>query len=263
MVNKKQKAKPSKNDDFEITPRIGKAIENKLKGNDKSTKQLAIEIIGESISKLKFRSKKQKEYLQLIASKEISICTGPAGTGKSFLSVYKAIELLLDTSNNFEQIIITTPAVEADEKLGFLPGSIEDKLDPYVFSTFYLIEKLIGKPALDALVEKRVVVVLGFGYMRGINIDKSIVLIEEFQNATVKQAKTLLSRIGEDSKFIISGDLKQSDRFKKVNDTGLYFISEHLKDIEELGFFEFNEEDIVRNPLIGKILKRFEDNEKK
>ena len=262
MVNKRSKPKASKNEDFEITKRTGKEIEKRLNGIEKSPKLIAKEVIGESITKLKHRNAKQKEYLQLIGDKEISVCTGPAGCGKSFLSVYKALQLLLDMSNNFETIVITTPAVEADEKLGFLPGSIEEKLDPYVYSTYYLIQKLIGKQALDALIEKRVIQVLGFGYMRGINIDKSIVLIEEFQNATIKQAKTLLSRIGEDSKFIVSGDLKQSDRFKKFSDSGLFFVCEHLTDIEEIGFYEFGEEDIVRNPVIGKILKKFEDNGK-
>jgi len=265
MVNKKIKSKSGRTtDDFEITDKVTKKLEDRLNGIEKSNKILTREIIGGSIAKLKLRNKKQKAYLDLIEEKEITLCIGPAGTGKSFLAVYKVLQLLIDDTNSFEQIIISTPAVEADEKLGFLPGSIEDKLDPYIYSTYYLIEKLIGKPALNSLIEKSIIKILGFGYMRGINIDASLVLIEEAQNATIRQMKTLLTRIGENSKFIISGDMKQSDRFiaKKIQDCGLFFAVENLKSIEEIGFFEFDEEDIVRNPVISKIIRVFEEHGK-
>ena len=262
MVNKRTKPKSGRtNDDFEITPKVSKKLEDRLNGVEKSNKTLAREMMGGSLAKLKLRNQKQKGYLELIEDKEITLCIGPAGTGKSFLAVYKALQLLIDDTNNFEQILISTPAVEADEKLGFLPGSIEDKLDPYIYSTYYLIEKLIGKAALNSMIDKSVIKILGFGYMRGINIDSSIVLIEEAQNATIRQMKTLLTRIGENSKFIISGDMKQSDRFKadKIKDCGLHFAVENLKSIEEIGFFEFDEDDIVRNPVISKIIKVFEE----
>lgn len=246
-----------------VSKRTGKKLEASLNGWVESNTNFFNKVVGE-LPKLKSRNERQGQFLKLIEDNEIIICTGPAGCGKSYLSVYKAFELLSNKDNNFEQIVISTPAVEAEEKLGFLPGSIEEKLDPYVYSTYYLMEKLIGKKALKDLIEKKVIVIVPFAFMRGINIDNSIVLAEEIQNTSIKQIKTLLSRIGTDSKFIISGDMEQSDKYgiKKLHESGLAFAVENLQDISEIGIFEFFDEDIVRNKVISKILKRFKDKDK-
>ncbi len=201
----------------------------------------------------------QQAFCNLIDNKEIIICSGPAGVGKSMLSIAKALELLRSPKNEFYKIILCTPAVEADEKLGSLPGSQEEKLAPYTYSSFYLIEKLLGKETLKILINQGIVNVLGLGYMRGINIDNAIVIAEEFQNATPRQVKTLLTRIGHNSKFIISGDLEQSDRYKKETDSGLYDALKRLEGIDEIGLFKFDESDIVRNKVISKILNKYKD----
>lgn len=205
------------------------------------------------------KNEHQKLFCDLIEQKEIVICSGPAGVGKSMLSIAKALELLKNPNNEFEKIILCTPAVEAGENIGFIPGTISEKLAPFIFSSMYLVEKLIGKNNLKELMECHYIEVLGLGFMRGINIDNSIVIAEEFQNATPTQVKTLLTRIGYNSKFIISGDLEQSDKYKNLKESGLYDALTRLSDIDEIGIFKFDESDIVRNKLIGKILSKYKD----
>jgi len=203
------------------------------------------------------KNQHQKDFCKLIEDKEIIICSGPAGVGKSMLSIAKALDLLRKKENNFEKIIICTPAVEADEALGHLPGNLLEKIEPYIFSSLYLIKKLIGDDALREMMTKGYIEIIAFAYMRGINIDNAIVIAEEMQNATPRQVKTLLTRIGYNSKFIISGDLEQSDKFKKSEQSGLFDAVQKFSDIPEIGVFKFDEGDIVRNKLINKILEKY------
>jgi phosphate starvation-inducible PhoH-like protein len=203
------------------------------------------------------KNNSQKEFLELIDNKEIIICSGPAGVGKSMISILKALELLKNPNTDFYQIILCTPAVEADEKLGYLKGSLEEKMEPYIYSSVYLFEKAIGKSRVQSLIEREYIKVIPLAFMRGINIDNAIVIAEEFQNATPRQVKTLLTRIGYNSKFIISGDLEQSDRYKDIKETGLYDALTRLSDIDEIGVYKFSENDIVRNKVISKILDKY------
>lgn len=211
------------------------------------------------IGELRYQPKNnsQKDFLDIIDEKEIIICSGPAGVGKSMISILKALDLLKNPNNEFYQIILCTPAVEADEKLGYLKGSLEEKMEPYIYSSIYLFEKAIGKNRVKSLLERDYLKVIPLAFMRGINIDNAIVIAEEFQNATPRQVKTLLTRIGTDSKFIISGDLEQSDRYKDVKETGLYDALHRLTGVEEIGVFKFSENDIVRNKVITKILDKY------
>lgn len=209
---------------------------------------------------LKYKNDKQKDYTKLICDSEISICTGPAGTGKSTLAIMKALELLFNSENSFNTLVLVKPVVEAGESLGFLPGEKEDKLYPYLYSSLYVIEKFLGHKVCDALIEEGFIKFQALAYMRGINYDNTIVFLEEAQNTTVLQMKTILTRIGSNSKLIISGDLEQSDRYEKDEDrekSGLFEATSILQDIDGIGIFEFTNEDVVRNPLISKILKRF------
>lgn len=227
------------------------------KGSGNDAKQFLKTIIGDI--NFKPKNTRQKEFYDLMEDKEIVICTGPAGVGKSYLTALKALELLANPKNEYYKIVITTPAVEADEKLGYLPGDILEKMAPYTYSTLYLFEKIIGKKNVQTLMDSEVITIMPLGYMRGINVDYSILIAEEFQNSTKRQTKTLLTRIGFKSKFIISGDLEQSDRYKDTTETGLYDAMNRLKNIDKIGMFNFNEEDVVRNPLIGKILETYKN----
>ncbi len=206
----------------------------------------------------KFLTDSQKDYYDILCNNQITICSGPAGVGKSFVAMRAAIDLLCDPENGYEKIIIVRPAVEAEEKLGSLPGNVEEKLDPYIFPSYYLMNKIIGKEAREKLKEVEVIEVFALAYMRGMNIDNSILIFEEGQNATPKQMKLLLTRIGFNSKFFISGDLEQTDRYKDKTHSGLYDALVKFKDVEDIGVFSFDNKDIIRNPLINKILYKYE-----
>ena len=209
-------------------------------------------------TKEKFLSENQKIYYDLLVGNQITICSGPAGVGKSYIAMKAALDLLSDPATPYEKIIIVRPAVEAEEKLGSLPGNVEEKLDPYIFPSYYLMNKIIGKEAREKLKHIDVIEVFALAYMRGMNIDNSILIFEEAQNSTPNQMKLLLTRIGFNSKFFISGDLEQTDRYKDKKHSGLWDAIEKFKDINDVGVFEFDNKDVVRNPLISKILKKYE-----
>jgi phosphate starvation-inducible PhoH-like protein len=210
-------------------------------------------------SKDKFLTQSQREYYDKLRKNQITVCSGPAGVGKSFIAMKAAVDLLAEHDSPYEKIIIVRPAVEAEEKLGSLPGNVEEKLDPYIFPSYYLLNKIIGKEAREKLKAMEVIEVFALAYMRGMNIDNSILIFEEAQNATPKQMKLLLTRIGTDSKFFISGDLEQTDRYKDKKHSGLWDALERLKNMSEVGVHQFGDEDVVRNPIITELLKRYED----
>ena len=205
----------------------------------------------------KCKNKSQKDLINLINEKEIVIAAGPAGVGKSYITIARAIELLRSNKNTFSKIIISTPAVEAEEKQGFLPGDIREKMDPYLASSLDIFDKLIGKSNRLKLEELGILELQALAYIRGKSIDNSILIMEEAQNMSPNQMKTLLTRIGDNSKFIISGDLDQSDRYRNATQSGLYDALQKHKNISEIGFIEFNNEDIVRNKVISKILSNY------
>jgi phosphate starvation-inducible protein PhoH and related proteins len=208
----------------------------------------------------KFLTENQREYYNKLISNQITICSGPAGVGKSYIAMKAAVDLLMEPDNGYEKIIIVRPAVEAEEKLGSLPGNLEEKLDPYIFPSYYLLNKIIGKDAREKLKEAEIIEVFALAYMRGMNIDNSILIFEEAQNSTPNQMKLLLTRIGFSSKFFISGDLGQTDRYKDKKQSGLYDAITRFNFISGIGTFEFNDKDVVRNPLISKILQKYDEN---
>ena len=221
-------------------------------------KELITEIVKRK-TKEKFLSESQKIYYSLLKENQITICSGPAGVGKSYVAMKAAIDLLADPQTPYEKIIIVRPAVEAEEKLGSLPGNVEEKLDPYIFPSYYLMNKLIGKETRETLKNYDIIEVFALAYMRGMNIDNSILIFEEAQNSTPNQMKLLLTRIGFNSKFFISGDLEQTDRYKDKTQSGLYDAIQKFKQMDDVGVFEFKDEDIVRNPLITRILRKYEN----
>jgi phosphate starvation-inducible PhoH-like protein len=222
------------------------------------------DLIGQIIkrkTKEKFLTVNQKKYYDTLIESEITVCSGPAGVGKSYITMKAAIDLLSDPKTPYEKIIIVRPAVEAEEKLGSLPGNVEEKLDPYIFPSYYLLNKIIGKESREKLKEIEVIEVFALAFMRGMNIDNSILIFEEGQNASPSQMKLLLTRIGFNSKFFISGDVEQSDKYKNKTLSGLWDAIEKFRDDDYVSTFEFKDKnDIVRNPLISKILRKY-DNE--
>ena len=224
------------------------------------TKKDLISQIIKKKTKEKFLTLNQKKYYDTLVSSEITICSGPAGVGKSYITMKAAIDLIADPTTPYEKIIIVRPAVEAEEKLGSLPGNVEEKLDPYIFPSYYLLNKIIGKEAREKLKEVEVIEVFALAYMRGMNIDNSILIFEEGQNASPSQMKLLLTRIGFNSKFFISGDVEQSDKYKNKTQSGLWDTIEKFRDSGDISIFEFKDKnDIVRNPLISKILQKYEE----
>jgi phosphate starvation-inducible PhoH-like protein len=240
---------------------VGRVKTQKSVGDETSpkTKKELINSIIKKKTKQKFLSESQKEYYKILVDNQITICTGPAGVGKSYIAMKSAIDLLSDPETPYEKIIIVRPAVEAEEKLGSLPGGVEEKLDPYIFPSYYLLNKIIGKDAREQLKQIESIEVFALAYMRGMNIDNSILIFEEAQNSTPSQMKLLLTRIGFNSKFFISGDLEQFDRHKDKTQTGLWDAMKRFNNVTDIGTFEFKPEDIVRNPLISKILKKYEE----
>ena len=232
--------------------------EKPLEERSKLTRKELITQIIKKPTKQKFLSESQRKYYEILRDNQITICVGPAGVGKSYIAMKAALDLLSDPETPYEKIIIVRPAVEAEEKLGSLPGNVEEKLDPYIFPSYYLMNKIIGKEAREKLKQIDVIEVFALAYMRGMNIDNSILIFEEAQNSTPNQMKLLLTRIGFNSKFFISGDLEQTDRYKDKRQSGLWDAIEKFKDLSDVGVFEFDNKDVVRNPLISKILKRYE-----
>lgn len=240
-----------------LKPKIGKnypvvSVEDKKT----SHKQRIREIIKKP--KEKFLTKSQEEYWRILGDNQITLCFGPAGVGKSYIAMKRAVDLLYDDNNKYEKIIIVRPAVEAEEKLGSLPGGLEEKLDPYIYPSYYLLNKIIGKESREELKDEGYIEVAALAYMRGWNVDNTILVFEEAQNATPAQIKLLLTRIGFNSKFFLSGDLEQSDKFKDKTKSGLYDAKKRLHDVKGVGIFEFGIQDIVRNPIISQILERYD-----
>jgi phosphate starvation-inducible PhoH-like protein len=223
----------------------------------KSPKEKARAIIKKK-PKEKFLNDNQRKYWELIDKNQINFCVGVAGTGKSHVTMQKALSLLFDENNNYEKIIIIRPAVEAEENLGFLPGNLEEKLDPYIYPSYYLMDKIIGKEAREKLKNENIIEVAALAYLRGWNVDNSILLFEEAQNSTPDQMKLLLTRIGFNSKFLISGDFEQTDKYKNdKTKSGLYDAIKRFDDMDDIGIFKFDINDVVRNPLISKILNKY------
>ena len=222
-------------------------------------KENIINIIGRPAKK-KFLSENQKLYYESLISNQISICSGPAGTGKSHVSLRAAIDLILDPNTPYEKIMIVRPSVESSSSpLGSLPGDLREKMGPFVYSSISLLHKMIGKEVTEELERKGYLEIMALSYLRGFNADNMIVLFEESQNSTTSEMKMLLSRIGFNAKFFISGDVEQSDKFKKKELSGLYDAIQRLQEIPDISIFLFDDEDIIRNPLIKTILRRYED----
>jgi len=205
-----------------------------------------------------FKNNNQKKFWDNIVSNTINFCIGPAGCGKTYIATYWALQHLVDKHSKYDGIIITKPLVEVDgERMGYLPGSIDEKTEPFMQSVYYNMEQIIGKQRLDVLRAAGIVKVVPLAYMRGLTLQNKIVLMDEAQNSTLPQIKTFLTRIGQGSKYIVSGDLGQSDLKTKFN--GLEDSIKRFVGVFGVGFSKFEMGDIVRHPIVSELLNRYQD----
>ena len=205
------------------------------------------------------RTEIQNKYLQLLNSKNITFAIGPAGTGKTYLAVAKAVSALQDGKVN--KIILSRPAVEAGEKLGFLPGDLKEKIDPYLTPIYDALNDMLEKDKLKFFIENRIIEIAPLAYMRGRTLHNAFIILDEAQNATTIQMKMFLTRLGVTSKAIITGDLTQIDLPKK-NMSGLIESINILKNIDGIGYMDFKSTDVVRHSLVKDIINAYEKNEK-
>ena len=201
------------------------------------------------------RTKTQAEYIATMNNKEMVFGLGPAGTGKTYLAVAKAVNLMLE--GKIDKIILTRPAVEAGENLGFLPGDLKEKVDPYLRPLYDALYDMLGIEQVSQLIEKQIIEIAPLAYMRGRTLEKSFIILDEAQNATVDQLKMFLTRLGFNSKMIITGDISQID-LPNSKKSGLKISADLLKDLNEVGVIAFEKHDVVRHPLVAKIIEKFE-----
>ena len=203
------------------------------------------------------RSKKQKEYVRSLKTNQITISLGPAGTGKTYLAVAVALTMLLE--KKVERIILSRPAVEAGEKLGFLPGDMKDKIDPYLRPLYDSLYDLLDYDRIQRKIESGAIEIAPLAFMRGRTLKNSFAILDEAQNATETQIKMFLTRIGENSKLVVNGDPSQIDLPNK-NQSGLIESQNILKGIKEIAVINFDHRDVVRHPLVTKIVEAYHKN---
>ena len=207
---------------------------------------------------IQFKTPAQRRFYKTISSKDITFGIGPAGCGKTYLSVHRALRELGDKNNSIDGIVIVKPLVEAaGEKIGYLPGDVEEKTAPFMMSFYYNMEQIIGKQRLQVLKESNTIQVIPLAFMRGITLSNKFVILDEAQNATPDQIKMFVTRLGENSKYIITGDLAQSDIKKGMS--GLEDAIKRFAGIHGVGLASFKEKDVVRHSLVRRLLKRYKD----
>ena len=221
------------------------------KSNVKSFKQL-IKTPKKSVIA---RSEKQSDYIKALKENDIVMSLGPAGTGKSFLAVSVAITMLME--KKIERVILSRPAVEAGEKLGFLPGDMKEKVDPYLRPLYDALYELFGPDKIDKKIESGEIEIAPLAFMRGRTLKNCFAILDEAQNATETQIKMFLTRIGENSKLVVNGDPSQIDLINR-SQSGLIKSRQILKDLKEIKFIEFDHNDVVRHPLVSKIIRAYQ-----
>jgi phosphate starvation-inducible PhoH-like protein len=239
VTQKKERKKKTEEIELELTPQ--QTLLTKLNYN------------------LKCKNDRQKQFIKLIEEKDIVICAGPAGTGKTYVACSEALHLLAKESHKYKKIIIVkSVTVLEGEEIGFLKGTLKEKMEPIINSFMDNFHKIIGKFLTEQLVEHGIIEVLPLAYIQGRSIDNAIIIVDESQNISVLNMKMTMTRLGENSKMIIIGDTKQVAKLKNGN-SALAKIVKYFENVNEIGIMEFYREDIVRNPLIIKIEEIFEN----
>ena len=223
--------------------------------------QTAVQSLGEVIKTPKRsvipRSKRHKEYVKALKTNQIVMSLGPAGTGKTYLAVAVALTMLLE--KKVERIILSRPAVEAGERLGFLPGDMKEKIDPYLRPLYDSLQDLLDYNKIQKKIETGEIEIAPLAFMRGRTLKNSFAILDEAQNATQTQIKMFLTRIGENSKLVVNGDPSQIDLPNKRH-SGLIESQNILKGIQEISIINFNHEDVIRHPLVTKIVEAYQKN---
>jgi len=205
------------------------------------------------------RTKNQAAYIQGMRENEICFCVGPAGTGKTYLAIAYALQMLL--SKKIRKLVLTRPVVEAGENLGFLPGDLAQKIDPYLKPLYDAMESLVPYDVINRMEETRSIEIAPLAYMRGRSLNDCMIILDEAQNTTKEQMKMFLTRIGNGARAVITGDTTQIDLHRK-SDSGLLNALDILREIEGLSFSFLHTSDVARNPLVKKIIQAYNENEK-
>jgi phosphate starvation-inducible PhoH-like protein len=242
-------------DGNDITASLNKYMVEDIK--NQSTVRTLEEVIKTPKRSVIPRSLKQKEYVKSLRTKQIVMSLGPAGTGKTYLAVAVALSMLLE--KKVERIILSRPAVEAGEKLGFLPGDMKEKIDPYLRPLYDSLYDLLDYDKIQRKIESGAIEIAPLAFMRGRTLKNSFAILDEAQNATETQIKMFLTRIGENSKLVVNGDPSQVDLPNK-NQSGLIKSRNILKGIKEISVINFDHQDVMRHPLVTKIVEAYQKN---
>ena len=239
------------------TPDVVTAIS--MVKNDEIDKFVALyeeEIIKDNTGKpIRVKTLGQKLYVDSVKQHDVTFGIGPAGTGKTFLAVTLAVTAL--KRGQVKRIILTRPAVEAGESLGFLPGDLKEKVDPYLRPVYDALYQILGKDQTTRLMEREIIEIAPLAYMRGRTLDDAFVILDEAQNTTIMQMKMFLTRLGFNSKMIVNGDISQIDLPLNVK-SGLIDAQEKLKNIHQIDFVHFSAKDVVRHPVVAQIIRAYE-----
>lgn len=207
---------------------------------------------------IRVKNYSQRQYVQMIKNNDLTFGIGPAGTGKTYLAVVMAVAAL--KRREVDRLILTRPAVEAGESLGFLPGDLKEKVDPYLRPIYDALNSILGAEHVERLIERGVIEIAPLAYMRGRTLDKAFVILDEAQNTTRAQMKMFLTRLGFGSKMIVNGDASQIDLPKGHSQSGLVDAENRLKGLPHIAFVNFDANDVVRHPVVSEIISAYENN---
>jgi phosphate starvation-inducible protein PhoH and related proteins len=237
-----------------ITPEDVRTVIEVIKAGENRTGSLALHTDGGKY--MRPRTDGQGRYVQAMKSNDVVVCVGPAGTGKTYLAVGWAVSLL--KSGAVKKIILVRPAVEAGERLGFLPGDLKEKINPYLRPLFDSLADMLDQATVEKYMASEIIEIVPLAYMRGRTLSNACMILDEGQNATVAQMKMFLTRMGFNSKVVVTGDMTQVDLPRTIR-SGLYDAVQRLKDIDGIATIHLADSDIVRNPLVQKIVNAYDD----
>ncbi|MFR6345044.1 MAG: PhoH family protein [Christensenellales bacterium] len=240
---------------------VSQAVETAANGNSEQVLEATRDVIAVTYQgkPVKCKTIGQKQYIQTIRDNTVTICIGPAGTGKTYLAIAMAVAAL--KRKEVSRIILTRPAVEAGEKLGFLPGDLQSKVDPYLRPLYDALFDFLGQEQFSRNLEKGVIEVAPIAYMRGRTLNDAFIILDEGQNATLETLKMVLTRFGEGSHLVLTGDITQID-LSGGQKSGLKQCAQMLRGIDDIGVIQLTNRDVVRHKLVKEIIKAFEKYEK-